>query len=191
MSSRLPTTSFARPVDALNLIEAALKSNGLYGPKVERKNRCLRLNYERNFHLDIMPACRDTRRGSTCILVPDRRLQGWSPSNPKGFASWFDDNARRLVIREMFDKAEPMPRQESIGKKTPLKLGVVCCGGASEIFDIGSIRIWRQFRLCSRRWLPRHIEEISPLRDVHGRNSHQDFGNDDCRVPSYCCFQPD
>src|ERR1700679_1844838 len=64
--------SFQTPIHALNLIENTLRDSSTYGPMVERKNRCIRLNYAHEFHLDILPACRDVLRGGTCIIVPDR-----------------------------------------------------------------------------------------------------------------------
>jgi hypothetical protein len=67
-----------------------LEASDLYRPKMERLKRCLRLNYEHQFHLDILPARRDASRGSTCIEVPDTRLECWKPSNPIGFIGWFE-----------------------------------------------------------------------------------------------------
>ena len=115
------TTAFYQPVDALNLIENALSANEKYAAMIERKNRCIRLNYEHQFHMDILPACPDTNRGGTCLLVPDRELRSWTVSNPKGFAAWFDERARQ---RTVFAKAEPIPTPEAVRHKVPLKLAV-------------------------------------------------------------------
>lgn len=116
--------SFKEPVQALNLVEDALRASDTYKGMVERKNRCIRLNYQRLFHLDILPACRDLRKGGTCILVPDRRLKQWIPSNPKGFGAWFDSQAFQLIVRGALDKAEPVPPKETAPQKPPLKLAV-------------------------------------------------------------------
>jgi Second Messenger Oligonucleotide or Dinucleotide Synthetase domain len=118
------THFFGRPVDALNLIERALKSNLVYAPMVERKNRCIRLNYAHEFHLDILPACKDPRNGNTCILVPDRKLGEWVPSNPLGYGSWFNDRSRQSLIRTMVEKATPLPTPQRAEHKPPLKLCV-------------------------------------------------------------------
>lgn len=115
---------FQRPVHALDLVERTLQMSSVYRPMIRRKNRCVRLNYEGDFHLDILPACRDVLRGGTCVLVPDRKLQDWTPSNPRGYASWFDGRARRRLRRLLLDKAEPVPNQESVEDKAPLKLCV-------------------------------------------------------------------
>jgi Second Messenger Oligonucleotide or Dinucleotide Synthetase domain len=118
------TTAFAQPIDALNLIERTLKASDIYAPMVERMNRCIRLNYARQFHLDILPACKDPENGGTCILVPDRKLSQWTASNPKGFAAWFDGRARQFFVRQMLEKAAPLPIPESAHEKLPLKLCV-------------------------------------------------------------------
>jgi hypothetical protein len=118
------TVFFQTPGAALDLVERALRASGIYGPMVERKNRCIRLNYAKKFHIDILPACRDPRRGGTCILVPDHQLGGWTASNPKGFGVWFNDSCRKTVVGTMMDKAAPIPIQQPADRKPPLKLCV-------------------------------------------------------------------
>jgi hypothetical protein len=114
---------FAQPTQALDLIEKALRDSDRYRAMVERKNRCIRLNYQREFYMDILPACPDKQRGDTCIVIPDRKLSLWTPSNPKGYAKWFSDQTARLGSI-MFDKAMPLPAQESIEAKPVLKICV-------------------------------------------------------------------
>ena len=115
--------SFETPTHALDLIEHTLRGSATYAPMVERKNRCIRLNYAHEFHLDILPACRDVVRGGTCIIVPDRKLSEWTPSNPKGFAAWFDGRTRKLS-RALDKAAEPLPMPELAHAKPALKLAV-------------------------------------------------------------------
>lgn len=115
---------FRHPVEALDLIERRLRDNDTYRPMVERMNRCIRLNYEHQFHMDILPACKDPKDGGTCIVVPDRKLEDWKPSNPRGYASWFDSRANQLLIGQLLEKAEPIPDQEAAEKKATLKLVV-------------------------------------------------------------------
>jgi Second Messenger Oligonucleotide or Dinucleotide Synthetase domain len=117
-----PSEVFARPVQALDLIESAMRQSDRYRPMVERKNRCICLNYQHEFHMDILPACPDTEKGGTCIVVPDRKLSLWTPSNPKGYASWFDFQSHRRSMA--FDKAEPLPSKEPIETKAILKICV-------------------------------------------------------------------
>jgi Second Messenger Oligonucleotide or Dinucleotide Synthetase domain len=112
------------PVGLLNDIERWLKANGLYKDKVERMNRCVRLNYEHQFHLDILPACPDGASGYCCVVVPDRKVDGWKPSNPKGYAEWFERMAKSTEFEAYFKAIEPMPHQEPLELKPPLKRAV-------------------------------------------------------------------
>jgi hypothetical protein len=111
------------PVWVLNLVERRLREHGTYGPMVERMNRCVRLNFAGQFHLDILPARPDTALGDTYLFVPDRRLEDWKPSNPKGYAAWFDRQSayRRMAMQKAI---EPLPQPEGAEDKTPLQLAV-------------------------------------------------------------------
>ncbi len=115
---------FRHPVEALDLIEQRLRDNNIYRPMIERMPRCIRLNYEHQFHMDILPACKDSDNGGTCIVVPDRRLEDWKPSDPKGYASWFESRASQLLVGQLLEKAEPIPDQEAVKEKATLKLAV-------------------------------------------------------------------
>jgi len=66
-----------------------LKENERYSKIIEPMNRCWRINYAGEFHMDIIPAIPDHDIGEEAILVPDRDLADWTPSNPKGYAAWF------------------------------------------------------------------------------------------------------
>lgn len=81
------------PDELYELVYARLAAHPSYRKLLERKNRCIRLSYAGEFHLDILPAKPDYARGGTCLLVPDRERKCWKPSNPKGFAEWFDAQA--------------------------------------------------------------------------------------------------
>jgi Second Messenger Oligonucleotide or Dinucleotide Synthetase domain len=111
-----------RPMALLHTLYGFLKENDTYKSLTSLKNRCVRLEYADDFYLDILPACRDMRLGGSCISVPDRALQDWSPSNPEGYISWFK---RRSAVRQMMmDKAAPLPPQEPVEEKRPLQLSV-------------------------------------------------------------------
>lgn len=112
------------PISLLNDIERWLKANGIYKDKVERMNRCVRVNYEHKFHLDILPACPDWGSGYWCVVVPDRKADGWKPSNPKGYAEWFEKIARSSEFEVYFKTIEPVPHQEMLELKPPLKRAV-------------------------------------------------------------------
>jgi hypothetical protein len=87
---------------------------------LEEKQRCWRLCYANEFHLDITPSIRNPGCGNGGELVPDRALAAWKPTNPKGYAARFEQHAAlrpRLTLREAAIAAkradvEDFPEQE-------------------------------------------------------------------------------
>jgi Second Messenger Oligonucleotide or Dinucleotide Synthetase domain len=127
---RVPASVFESPLQLLKLIESRLRQHKLYAPILEVKNRCVRLNYANEFHMDILPACPDGLLGNNCLVVPDRESRWWRPSNPKGYAEWFEHRCE-LVLEMLMDerrrllaKAEPIPEQEATAEKATLKRAV-------------------------------------------------------------------
>lgn len=124
---RLDLDRSVDPVFVLDAVEGRLREHGTYAPMVERKNRCLRLRFAWQFHLDILPARPDERFGGTNVLVPDRAAASWKESNPKGYASWFEH--RGLLAAAPADKrvaasVEPLPLPEETRDKNALQLAV-------------------------------------------------------------------
>ncbi|WP_337288907.1 nucleotidyltransferase [Candidatus Methylomirabilis sp.] len=109
-----------RPVAVLDAVEQRLKKYDTYKTMLERKKRCIRVNYANEFHLDILPACPDPSSGTTCVVVPDRDVRGWKPSNPKGYAAWFESRAKTFEVY-LAEHQEPLPSQEPVEMKAPLK----------------------------------------------------------------------
>ena len=114
------------PIQLLRLLELRLREHEAYRSILEMKNRCVRLNYANEFHMDILPACPDVSIGGTCLFVPDGKSQTWKHSNPKGYANWFESRCelalKRLIERRaMMDKAAPIPPQEAAEEKAILK----------------------------------------------------------------------
>lgn len=93
-----------------------LLAHGEYEKKVEPLNRCIRLNYANEFHLDIMPARFDLLRGGTCIEVPDKKLKHWKPCNPEGFRRWFEQQCAYGMIVTKFAQAPVPPNTPGYGK---------------------------------------------------------------------------
>jgi len=123
---RLPVGKLQSPLQLLKLLETRLREHELYRSIFEMKNRCVRLNYANEFHMDILPACPDVSVGGSCLFVPDRKSQTWKHSNPKGYADWFESRcelALKLLIesRRLMAKAEPIPPQEAAEEKAILK----------------------------------------------------------------------
>lgn len=113
-------------IELLNKIEQRLKDNEIYKDKLERKNRCIRLNYANEFHMDILPAYPVDPEIDTCVKVPDRKAEGWKDSNPKGYTAWFNERSN-LVKKALFEaraEIEPLPHDESVDRKAPLKRAV-------------------------------------------------------------------
>jgi hypothetical protein len=54
-----------------------------------KKNRCIRIVYANLFYIDILPGFQESALDINRIVVPDRSLKDWTPSNPKGYAEWF------------------------------------------------------------------------------------------------------
>jgi hypothetical protein len=124
-------TLYENPLDLLDAIEDRLMENDTYKTMVERKNRCIRLNYKNDFHMDILPACPVEESINGCVKVPDSNMQDWKDSNPKGYAKWFDGKAvdyedvlQYKLLLEKSAEIEKLPNAEPVELKPPLKRAV-------------------------------------------------------------------
>ena len=63
-----------------------LKENGNYSDKVTRKERCVRINYAGDFHLDVVPCL--TYQGDQFIC--NRLTNQFEPTDGTGFRDWFN-----------------------------------------------------------------------------------------------------
>ena len=111
------------PMELYRMVMERLKASPEFRGRLRPLNRCLRLEYA-GFHLDILPARRDPSRLDGCIEVPDRELRDWHPSNPSGYASWFED---RCAIAKEAVRArvhEPLPEPEPEDLLVPLRRAV-------------------------------------------------------------------
>jgi len=71
------------------LVGDRLRENQTYSQMLTPMNRCWRLNYAGEFHMDIIPAIPDAEKSNGAILIPDSEIADWEHSNPKGYADWF------------------------------------------------------------------------------------------------------
>src|SRR6266478_1734468 len=104
-----------------------LASNAQYRPILEKKNRCIRLNYAGNFHLDIIPACPGTLHGEPFIRVPDREMAAWKTSNPVGLADIFFERCELRIgpgIEALSKSVRPLPSPVPSQYKYPLQRNV-------------------------------------------------------------------
>lgn len=115
--------------DAMRVYEAIhqrLAEHRTYRMMLERKDRCVRLNYERDFHLDIIPAepapRPDLRWGELAVRIPDRARVGWTPSNPAGYVRWFHEQAETARLAKAARDAVPLPRPVTPSDATVLAL---------------------------------------------------------------------
>lgn len=111
------------PATLKRLIGDRLKANGRYTDIVEEKPRCWRINYANEFHLDITPAIPNPACGNGGELVPDKKLQEWKASNPKGYRQQFEERAalkpQLLLLKAEF--AEAWNRVEALPNPTQFK----------------------------------------------------------------------
>jgi hypothetical protein len=102
---RVPEFSPIRPPSELKaLVGARLREHGTYARILEEKKRCWRLNYAREFHLDISPTVPNPACMNGGELVPDKKQREWKPTNPKGYRALFERRAN-LVPRLRIQKA--------------------------------------------------------------------------------------
>lgn len=100
------------------LVGARLKEHATYKVMLEEKQRCWRINYANEFHLDITPSIMNPGCQQYGELVPDKTLAKWKPTNPKGYINRFEQYAaitpRFLLLERSFaeatyDSVQPLP----------------------------------------------------------------------------------
>ena len=110
------------------LVGARLRANATYAPMLEEKNRCWRLIYAGQFHMDILPAKPDDRfPTASALVVPDKALRRWKETDPKGYGRWFAIQAAHSLIHtdcELRAGVEPAPQYTTIWQKRPLQIAV-------------------------------------------------------------------
>lgn len=135
------------PVQIYNELIRRLKENENYARMFVAKNRCARLNYTGNFHMDILPGCIISFDNTNQLYVPDKKLSDWTPTNPKDFSIWFLDRANNVVepvLENFFNKAfakdlmlkaeiETLPSEKYYEKK-PLQRAVQLIKRSRDIY---------------------------------------------------------
>ena len=128
--AELPSNAVMSPQELYNHIVRILSHDGIHSKMLELKNRCVRINYSNDFHLDIMPG-QLVNSITKEIIVPDRGLKRWyHRSNPIGFAEWFEQQARTQILNEMNTlrkdqfEVEKVSEQEIVARLEPLRRAV-------------------------------------------------------------------
>jgi hypothetical protein len=76
-----------KPKETLQLIKDIIESYESYEGKATVKDRCVRIDYAGDFHMDVVPA-KPTEKEHICI--PCKSEDKWQETNPKGFRNWFN-----------------------------------------------------------------------------------------------------
>lgn len=105
------------PSELKHMVGDRLKENARYAGMLEEKKRCWRLNYAREYHLDISPTIINPACGNGGELVPDRKLREFRPTNPKGYKALFERRAalspklqvQKAIAAEDRAAVEPFP----------------------------------------------------------------------------------
>ena len=128
--AELPIDSDMTPKELYNHIIRILRNDTDHKDQIEPKTRCVRVNYANDFHMDIMPG-KLIDISTNEIIVPDRDLKSWyHHSNPKGFADWFEMQARTRILNEMVELrhaqfgVENISDQEVTAQLEPLRRAV-------------------------------------------------------------------
>jgi hypothetical protein len=113
--------SWLPPAMCKQIVGDRLKQHERYNGMLEEKPRCWRLNYANEFHMDITPSIPNAACANGGELVPDKALQCWKTTNPKGYRAAFQKRAelipRMRVTRMPEDQAradadiEPFPQR--------------------------------------------------------------------------------
>lgn len=106
-------------------LKRRLSEHSVYKEKLELKNRCVRLNYAGDFHMDILPGIQENEWDEDKLRIPDRALGYWVSSNPRGYSKWFlnKTNIVKLSLLEKAIRAENLPTNDYENKK-PLQRAV-------------------------------------------------------------------
>lgn len=97
--SRLVMSSAMAPWQAKKAVGDRLKQSPHYAPLLVEMQRCWRLNYANEFHMDITPSIPNPGCALGGELVPDKALRVWKTSNPLGYRKRF---LQRAALKPRF-----------------------------------------------------------------------------------------
>lgn len=110
------------PLILLDNLERRLRESEVYVDKIERKKRCVGINYKNDFHLDVIPATPKKFFGDDDIKISDRKLISWLDSSPKGYIKWFESNyIDKKLLLEKAAAIEKLPDQKPYEFIQPLQ----------------------------------------------------------------------
>lgn len=91
---------------------------GRYDDMVEEYRNSVRLNYDSNYHFDIMPSV-PLRSDSNALYVPDAKRRDWVIRSPKTFIKWFKEQTSKITGYKI--KYSDSHRMIMESEVTPLK----------------------------------------------------------------------
>lgn len=118
------------PSEIYDELYRVLSNHDTYKPLLQRKNRCIRINYNSDFHMDVLPGCIISINNTRLMIPEDKRRVSWSRTNPKEYADWFKEIAERdkgsFLLQERYNlmleaKIETEDLPLDIYLKTPLQ----------------------------------------------------------------------
>lgn len=117
------------PREVYDLVWKRLSANPEYKGRLKPKDRCIRVNFPNKFHLDVVPAIMDGSESPTSLSIPDLPTNAgrWKPSDPEGFAAWFEEMCKKMVFQfsmEARASVDPIPDPQPYNQKFPLKRAV-------------------------------------------------------------------
>lgn len=132
-------TPSAHPSAIKHLVGARLRHNARYADMLEEKQRCWRLNYAGEFHLDITPSIPNPYCNNGGELVPDKKLREWKPTNPRGYRARFEQYAAieprfEVQFAEARKRATVEPLPQGGDAKGALRLIVQVCKRHRDIY---------------------------------------------------------
>ncbi len=117
--------------DQLKRYLQRLAAEGSEVPELVPGRRCWTLDYKGQFHMDVLPALPDDKAAEynlrdldDALIITDTELPKWQHSNPKGYANWFNDQQKTLLLerREMMAKAVEVHVEEIPLERVPTPL---------------------------------------------------------------------
>lgn len=113
-----------KPSEVYEAVLRRLSESDRYAPKLKPKDRCIRIDYAGQFHLDVIPACPSPRAGAPfgeqALVIPDWDRSIWVPTNPRGYADWFQGRATLLEESRFAASVQPLPARQSVSEKSVL-----------------------------------------------------------------------
>jgi hypothetical protein len=88
-----------RPLPVFDWFVSRLQGSEFYQNRLTRKNRCVRIDYAGDFHLDLIPATGDVLEHRP-FAVPARDLSDWITNDPIGFTEWVRALDARSGLRD-------------------------------------------------------------------------------------------